>query len=269
MGIIRSSILLRPYDTLLYIIKIMTMEYIPKAIVTDEKGYPLGIITQKDIVKFVYSAGEDIDFNNVYISEVMRKDFLCVNENIDPLEAAQIMIDKKQPLLIACSEEGKALGMIIKSDLTQYYASQIRSLQKVGEFITSPAVTCNKNDNLAESIKILLDRDLSRLIVMDQGKIAGILTTTDLLYIAPVLKYKSCNIKIGDVMSPNIIVISSNEDLANAAKLMANRKIKGIPVVKESGDLVGVITTTDVTRALLDDRVRKYLYELKMYTSTF
>ncbi|AWR96527.1 CBS domain-containing protein [Acidianus sulfidivorans JP7] len=269
MGIIRSSILLRPYDTLLYAIKIMTMEYIPKAIVVDEKGYPLGTITQKDIVKFVYSSKEDIDFNSVYISEVMRKDFVCVNENIDPLEAAQIMIDKKQPLLIACSEEGKALGMIIKSDLTQYYASQIRSLQKVGEFATSPAITCNKDDILSDTIKTLVEKDLSRLIVLDNEKIVGILTTTDLLYIAPVLKYKSCNIKIGDVMSPNIIVISSNEDLANAARLMAYRKIKGIPVVKDTGEIMGVITTTDVTRALLDDRVRKYLYELKMYTSTF
>lgn len=269
MGIIRSSILLRPYDTLLHTIKIMTMEYVPKAIITDERGYPLGIITQKDIIKYIYYRGENADFNNVYISEVMRKDFVCVNESIDPLEAAQIMSDKRQPLLVVCSEEGKVLGMIIKTDLAQYYASQIRSLQKVKEFMSSPVVTVNKNDSLINVIKLLVEKDLSRVFVINGERIEGTITTTDLLYLAPVLKFRNCDIKVSDVMTPNIIVISENEDLSIAAKLMAFRKIKGIPVVKDSGELVGVVTTTDIVKALLDERVRKYLYEVKMYTSTF
>jgi len=268
MGIIRSSIILRPYDTLLYATKIMIMEYVPKAIVTDEKGFPLGALTQKDIIKFVYEKGEEISFDKVYVSEVMRKDIVCVNESIDPLEAAEIMIDKKQPLLVVCSDDGKALGMIIKSDLTQYYASQIRGLQKTEEYMTSPAITISKSDSLINAVKTLIEKDVSRLIVVNEDKIEGQLTTTDLLYMAPAIKYKECKINVSEVMSPNIIVVDAGEDLASAAKLMASRKIKGIPVVK--GDkLAGVITTTDVTRALLDDRVRKYLYEIKMYTSTF
>ena len=70
-------------------------------------------------------------------------------------------------------------------------------------------------------------------------------------------------------MSPNVIVVNGNEDMANAAKLMASRKIKGIPVMDKDGKLGGIVTTTDVVRAMMDQSVKKYLYEVKMYTSSF
>ncbi|EZQ01717.1 MULTISPECIES: CBS domain-containing protein [Acidianus] len=268
MGIVRSSIVMRPYDNLLYALKVMVMEYIPKAVVTDEKGFPLGIITQKDIINFVYKKGEETDFDKIYVSEVMKKDIVCVGESIDPLEAAQIMIDKRQPMLVVCSDEGKALGIIIKTDLTQYYAAQIKGVQKVREYMSTPAIAIGPDDSVIEAVKTMVEKDISRVIIVDNDRVSGLLTTTDLLYLLPALKYKECKVSVRDSMSPNIIVVEEEEDLNSAAKLMASRKIKGIPVV-EGDRLKGVITTTDVTKALLDDRVRKYLYEVKMYTSTF
>jgi len=268
MGIIRESVILRPYDSILYAIKVMIMESVPKAVVTDEKQYPLGFLTQKDIIRFLFEKSEKRNLKDIFISEAMRKDFICVNQSIDPLEAAQIMIDKKQPLLIVCSDDYKYIGMIIKSDLNSFYSSQIKGLQKVSEYMTTPAITVSPKEDLFSAIKIILEKNLSRLIVFDE-KIEGTITTTDLLYMAPIIKYKDVKIDVADVMSPNLIVIDEEEDLSNAAKLMASRKIKGIPVVKKDGTLSGVITTTDIVKALLDDRVRKYLYEIKMYTSTF
>ncbi|MCI2415395.1 MAG: CBS domain-containing protein [Candidatus Aramenus sp.] len=268
MGIIRESLILRPYDSLLYAIKVMIMESVPKAIVTDEKQIPLGYITQKDIIKFLFERTEKRHLSQAFVSEVMSKDFVCVNQNIDPLEAAEVMVDKRQPLLVVCNDDGKLVGMIIKSDLSSYYSGQIKGLQKVSEFMSSPAVTVSPDDDLSRAIKLMLDKNISRLIVVGE-RIEGTITTTDILYMAPVLKYKENRIDVADVMSPNLIVIDEEEDLANAAKLMASRKIKGIPVVKRDGSLSGVVTTTDIVRAMLDEKVRKYLYEVKMYTSTF
>jgi len=70
-------------------------------------------------------------------------------------------------------------------------------------------------------------------------------------------------------MNPNVLVIREDEDLSIAARLMANRKIKGIPVVDQSGSPIGIITTTDIVRALTTDKVREYLLEIKMYTTSF
>ncbi|AEB95341.1 MAG: CBS domain-containing protein [Metallosphaera sp.] len=269
MGIVREVVVLRPFDNLLYASKLMAVESIPKSIVIDENGSPIGIITQKDIVKFVHSMGEERSLEEVMLSEVMRKDVICVNPSIDPFDAAQIMIDKKQPLLAVCNEEEKAVGMIIKSDLSNFYASQVKGLQKVRELMSSPVVTIEPSDKLGVAVERLVSSNLSRLVVQTNGRVVGVVTTTDLLYVAPALKFKDSKIEVRDVMSPNVIVVDSNEDMANAARLMASRKIKGIPIVEKDGKLAGIVTTTDVVRALMDQSVKKYLFEIKMYTSTF
>lgn len=181
MGIVREFAVLRPYDTLLYASKLMVLEHVPKSIVVDEKGSPVGVITQKDIIKFVYQMGEERPMENVMLSEVMRKDVTCVSPNIDPFDAAQIMIDKKQPLLAVCNEEEKAIGIIIKSDLSNFYASQVRGLQRVKDFMSSPVVTIEPTTKLDEAVEKLVQSNLSRLVVFTPGKVQGVVTTTDLL----------------------------------------------------------------------------------------
>ncbi|BFH72511.1 CBS domain-containing protein [Sulfurisphaera javensis] len=268
MSIIREPIIVRPHDSLLHAIKIMTMEYVPKLVVADENEVPLGSLSQKDVLNFIYKMGER-DLDNVYVSEVMRKDIITVNNSIEPLEASQIMIEKKAPLLVVTTDSGKLLGMIIKSDLAQYYASLVKGIHKVNEYMSKNPISVNKNSTLDEAIKILLDKNVGRLIVEDEGKILGTITTTDLLYLAPVLKIKDIKIKVKEVMTPTIVVMDENEDLSYAAKLMANRKVKGIPIVSANGEVKGIVTTTDIVKALADEKVRKYLLELKLYTSTF
>ena len=268
MSIIREPIIVRPHDTLLHTIKIMTMEYVPKLIVADENEIPLGSISQKDVLNFIYRMG-DRELDTVYVSEVMRKDIVLINNSVEPLEAAQIMIEKRQPLLIVTSDSGKLLGMIIKSDLAQYYATLVKGIHKVSEYMSKNPIAVDKDTLLDEAIKILFEQNIGRLIVKDQSKILGTITTTDLLYLAPVLKFRELKIKVKDIMTPTIVVMDENEDLNYAAKLMANRKVKGIPIVSANGELKGIVTTTDIVKALTDEKVRKYLLELKLYTSTF
>jgi len=268
MGIVREPIIVRPHDSLLHTIKIMTMEYVPKLIVGDENGNPLGVVTQKDVLKFISEMGSR-ELDSVYVSEVMRKDIVTVTSDIEPLEAAQIMIEKKQPMLIVTSDSGRILGMIIKSDLSQYYGSLIRGIQKISECMTKNPIIINENSSMHEALNLILSNDISRLIVVSDGKIVGTITTTDLLYLAPVLKMKEVNVKVKEVMTPTIVIVDEYEDLNYAARLMANRKVKGLPVVGVSGELKGILTTTDIVRALTDEKTRKYLLELKLYTTTF
>ncbi|BCU69233.1 CBS domain-containing protein [Stygiolobus caldivivus] len=268
MGIVREPIVVRPHDSLLHTVKIMTMEYVPKLIVGDENGNPLGIVSQKDALKFINRMGNR-ELDNVYVSEVMRKDIVTVTGEIEPIEAAQIMIEKKQPMLIVTSDSGKILGMIIKSDLSQYYGSLIRGVQKISEYMSKNPITVDENSPVHAALDLILTNDISRLIVTSNGKIVGTITTTDLLYLAPVLKIKDISVKVKEVMTPTIVIMDEFEDLNYAAKLMANRKVKGLPIVGVSGELKGILTTTDIVRALTDEKVRKYLLELKLYTTTF
>jgi CBS domain-containing protein len=53
-----------------------------------------------------------------------------------------------------------------------------------------------------------------------------------------------------DLMTPHPIMIKQDSDLSEAAKLMVRHNISGLPAVEESGKLVGVITKSDVIRAI-------------------
>ncbi|WP_252896777.1 CBS domain-containing protein [Metallosphaera hakonensis] len=141
--------------------------------------------------------------------------------------------------MAVCNEEEKAIGIIIKSDLSNFYASQVRGLQRVKDFMSSPVVTIEPTTKLDEAVEKLVQSNLSRLVVFTPGKVQGVVTTTDLLYMAAALKYRDLKIEVRDVMSPNVIVVDGNEDMANAARLMASRKIKGIPVMEKDGKLGG------------------------------
>ncbi|MEM0015906.1 MAG: CBS domain-containing protein [Saccharolobus sp.] len=269
MGIIREPVIIRPHDTLLHALKVMILEAVPKVIIADEKEIPLGILTQKDVLKFITTKIGKRSFDSVRVSEIMNKRFVTVKESVDYLEAAHLMIDNKLPMLVVVSQDDKTIGMIIKSDLAEFYSSQIRGLHKVGEYMSKNPITISNTDTISNALKIMVEKDLGRLLVIDkEERIVGIVTTTDMLYVAPFLREET-NVKVEDLMNPNVFVVSENEDLSAAAKLMANRKVKGIAIVNQNGNPIGVITTTDVVRALTSDKVREYLLELKMYTTSF
>jgi acetoin utilization protein AcuB len=51
-------------------------------------------------------------------------------------------------------------------------------------------------------------------------------------------------------MTPNPLTIGDSEDVAKAAEIMISHKISGLPVVNDSGSLVGIITKTDIVRVV-------------------
>ncbi len=269
MGLIREPITIRAHDSLLQTLKIMVMDYVPKAVVADEKGLPLGTVTQKDILKFIYYHGEKRPFSSVKVSEFMGKDFISVSEGIDYLEASHIFQSNHVPMLVVTSHDGKVIGMIIKSDLSGFYASKIKGLHRVRDYMTKDPICLNVKDSLYDSFRLMVEKSLGRVLLVDsEGKLQGVVTTTDMLFVSPFLRSKS-DVKVEDIMNPDPFVVYEDEDLTSAARLMASRKVKSVPVINDSGRPVGIVTTSDVIRALTSESVRGYLYEIKMYTTSF
>jgi CBS domain-containing protein len=60
---------------------------------------------------------------------------------------------------------------------------------------------------------------------------------------------------VGDVMTPNPVSIAVSASLAEAAGILESNKISGLPVLDESGCLVGVLSQTDLVRAKADPRL--------------
>ena len=103
------------------------------------------------------------------------------------------------------------------------------------------------------------EHDIRRLPVVQDGKLVGIVTLTDLLRAAPSpatslsiweLNYLLDKIKVAELMTRDVVTATPDTDLQAVAKIMAERKIGGIPVV-EGDKVIGIITESDVFRALV------------------
>jgi len=110
--------------------------------------------------------------------------------------------------------------------------------------IMKKAVTVKKDASLKEAVKLMVDKGLGCLIVVDGDKIEGILTERDAL---KQISKDVDNLKkpARDFMTTDIITVDAKNDLEFAADIMTDRKIKKLPVT-ENGKLVGIITSTDL-----------------------
>ena len=117
---------------------------------------------------------------------------------------------------------------------------------KVGDIMGRGVVTTNPNASVKEACELMTKHDIGGITVVDKGKISGIMTQGDVVNI--VANGQNPNkIKIKEVMSKDITVISPDVDLGEAAKVMVEAKVKRLPVVRE-GRLIGVITQADIVK---------------------
>jgi len=106
--------------------------------------------------------------------------------------------------------------------------------------VMNKAFVIDAKTSVKEAARIMSDKGIGSLIVMKGDKIEGIITERDVLK-----NISGLGKKVADVMSKNVITIEKGDSLENAAELMAEKKIKRLPVVSK-GELVGIVTATDV-----------------------
>lgn len=109
------------------------------------------------------------------------------------------------------------------------------------------------------ALRIIKDHRIRRLLVVEKGKLVGIVTDRDLKEASPSkatsldvheLYYLLSGIKVKHIMAKNPITITPHESVEKAAALILENRISGLPVL-ENGDLVGIIAETDLFKVLI------------------
>lgn len=109
----------------------------------------------------------------------------------------------------------------------------------------------NKETDLQTVINQMVEKNVSTCLLLDEGKITGIITERDLVH--KVLKENKdvSMLKARDVMTKSpLITIAPGETIGEVIKLMKGSHIKSVPIVVVGGDCTGLLTQTDIIRAL-------------------
>jgi len=121
-------------------------------------------------------------------------------------------------------------------------------LLSVGDVMVTDVVTVEPDVNVRRAVRAMNDFEIGCLVVVEAGRVVGILTERDVLKRVVDEGRKPEETSVREVMSKPPITISPDADLETAIELMFKHKIKKLPVV-ENGKLVGLVTFTDLVRA--------------------
>lgn len=118
---------------------------------------------------------------------------------------------------------------------------------KVEDVMVKEVVTIDANRTVKDAADVMNRYEIGCLIVVKRGKAIGILTERDLLkrVISEAKDPKTTKVK--DIMSKPLIVVESDTEMEDAARLMFKMKIKKLPIIQR-GKLSGLVTLTDLAR---------------------
>ncbi|MBC8504379.1 MAG: CBS domain-containing protein [Anaerolineales bacterium] len=130
----------------------------------------------------------------------------------------------------------------------------------VGDRMSHPVITISADLPIIEAVNLMRREHIRRTPVIKDGKLVGIVSDQDLLNASPSpatslsiweMNYLLSKITVEDVMTSEVLTIETDCPIEEAARIMVDNKIGGLPVMKDDR-VVGVITETDIFKVFLE-----------------
>ncbi len=111
----------------------------------------------------------------------------------------------------------------------------------------------NSSVRVYNALELMAQKDIGALIVMEDGKIKGILSERD--YARKVILHgkSSKEMTVEEIMSEDVIYVTAERTVEECMALMTNKRVRHLPVM-ENDKLIGIISIGDVVKALIDEK---------------
>ena len=124
-------------------------------------------------------------------------------------------------------------------------------MMQVESYMSHAPITIRDDTVYWKAFDIMKEKDLHHIpVVNESNAVVGILARRDLQIAA--LHFKEVPVDVSEVMHSPVVTISHGEPLSEAARQMIEKRIGGLPVLDTDGQMVGILTETDLLRALID-----------------
>ncbi|BFI76122.1 CBS domain-containing protein [Sulfurisphaera ohwakuensis] len=120
----------------------------------------------------------------------------------------------------------------------------------VKEYMKTQVISVTKDAKLSDIAKVMTEKNIGSVIVVDGNKPVGIITERDI--VKAIGKGKGLETKAEEFMTASLITIREDSPITGALALMRQFNIRHLPVVDDKGNLKGIISIRDITRAIDD-----------------
>ena len=123
-------------------------------------------------------------------------------------------------------------------------------MARIADVMSLRVLTVKPDETVQLEIARMLEENVGSVAVCDGHHLVGIFTERDVLRLAGE-NSELQDLKVGDVMTRRVLTVSPDDDIMAAGALMAERRIRHLPVVQD-GMVMGILGLRDVTRSLLE-----------------
>lgn len=167
-------------------------------------------------------------------------------------DAINMMVrNKLTGLPVVRSSDGKLMGIVSRRDIFRNFSEDQLSL-----IMKKDCCTIESDKTVAEAAEIFVKRRFHRLPVVEDGKLVGIITPTDLLR---EIARMDCRLTAGDVITSTCVTAYEKDPLSYAVAAMRISDVSALPILDAAGNLCGILTDRDLFADQVSDEDIKAL----------
>jgi len=254
------------------VMQTMVAEDVGRIIITDD-DVPVGIFTEKDVVKRVINA--KVDAKKTAIKKVMTAPVRAVREETHIVDALGKMYQGKYRHLLVRGRRGKIIGIISMRrilNLAVELGQGLSETKTLGDIAAQTVFTVDQTSMVSETVDLMNKKSVTAVIVTAVGKPVGIFTERDVLKRVASQEIDVKQTPIKKVMTAPIITMPRTALVGDVLVEMSHRDIRNMPVKADNGDLIGLVSMPEIlqyARAFnIDEQVRRTWKEVAEFLDT-
>ena len=189
------------------------------------------------------------------IKNLMSEDIISIDKDQNLSDALKLL-RKHNVSRLPVTNNKELVGIISERDIanklgSSKYESMPASRLHISSVMVKDVITVPQSMQLDEVARIMLEKGIGSVPVMEDDKMVGIVSKADFVTLAVGIAFDKITVK--EIMSKNLTVVSPTERIVHARRQMIESHVGRLPVVEDDG-LVGMITSKDLMRAFIEFR---------------
>jgi signal-transduction protein with cAMP-binding, CBS, and nucleotidyltransferase domain len=251
------------------VLEMMVAADVGRIIVTS-KEVPVGIFTEKDVMKRVVNNNSDP--RKSLIKEVMTSPIRAVREETHIIEAFGKMYRGKYRHLLVRGRRGKIVGIVSMRrilGLAVELGEGMSETKTLGSLVSGGALSVDESSSVYETIDLMIQRGVASIVVSAAAKPRGIFTERDVLKRVAAKGIDTKKTQVKQVMTSPLVTMADTGLIGEALTEMYRRDIRNMPVIEPGGELIGIVSMPDILQYAaafnIDERVRQTWKEVQEY----
>ena len=251
------------------VLEMMVAADVGRIIVTN-KEVPVGIFTEKDVLKRVVNS--NIDPRKSLIKEVMTSPIRAVREETHIIEAFGKMYRGKYRHLLVRGKRGKIVGIVSMRRILGIAVELGQGLSEtktIGSLVSGEPLFVDESSSVYQTIDLMIQKGVASIVVSTAGTPHGIFTERDVLKRVAAKGIDTKQTQVKQVMTSPLVTMAKTALIGEALTEMYRRDIRNMPVIEPGGELIGIVSMPDILQYAaafnIDEKVRQTWKEVEEY----